>query len=105
MTQGRNLTFEKRMKSLDERLLALEATPRVREAMTAAGLGPPVPPTKPSLLKSASSLWPTAIRKPRNRTHKSGECHEHHSARPSRAARVCNGRLMAGTTLLHLALV
>jgi hypothetical protein len=81
MTPGRNLTFEKRMKSLDERLLALEATPRVREAMTAAGLAPPVPPTKPSLLKSASSLWPTAIRKPRNRTHKSGECHEHHSAR------------------------
>jgi hypothetical protein len=72
MTPGRNLTFEKRMKSLDERLLALEATPRVREAMTAAGLAPPVPPTKPSLLKSASSLWPTAIRKPRNRTHKSG---------------------------------
>jgi hypothetical protein len=36
------------MKSLDERLLALEATPRVREAMTAAGLAPPVPPTKPS---------------------------------------------------------
>jgi hypothetical protein len=69
MTPGRNLTFEKRIKSLDERLLALQATPRVREAMTAAGLVPPVPPTKPSLLKSASSLWPTAIRKPRNRTH------------------------------------
>jgi hypothetical protein len=41
VTQGRNTTFEKRMKSLDERLLALEATPRVREAMTAAGLTPP----------------------------------------------------------------
>jgi hypothetical protein len=47
MTPGRNLTFEKRMKSLDQRLLALEATPRVREAMTAAGLAPPVPPPKP----------------------------------------------------------
>ena len=104
MTPRRNLTFEKRMKSLDERLLALEATPRVREAMTAAGLAPPVSPTKPSLLKSASSLWPTAIRKPRNRTHKSVECHEHHSARRSGAACVCNGRL-AGTALLHLALV
>jgi hypothetical protein len=64
VTQRRNPTFEKRMKSLDERLLALEATPRVREAMTAAGLTPPAPPPKPSLLKSASSLWPTAIRKP-----------------------------------------
>jgi hypothetical protein len=41
VTQGRDTTFEKRMKSLDERLLALEATPRVREAMTAAGLTPP----------------------------------------------------------------
>jgi hypothetical protein len=100
MTPGRNLTFEKRMKSLDERLLALEATPRVRDAMTDAGLTPPAPP-----LKSASSLWPTTIRKPRNRTHKSGECHEHHSARRSGAARVYNGRLRAGTTLLHLALV
>ena len=105
MTQGRNPTFEKRMKSLDERLLALEATPRVREAMTDAGLTPPAPPPKRSFLKSASSLWPTAIRKPRNRTHKSGKCHEHHRARPSGAARVCNGRLRAGTTLLHLALV
>jgi hypothetical protein len=64
MTQGRNPTFEKRMKSLDERLLALEATRRVRDAMTAAGLNPPVPPPKRSFLKSASSLWPTAIRKP-----------------------------------------
>jgi hypothetical protein len=64
MTQGRNPTFEKRMKSLDERLLALEATPRVREAMTAAGLTPPAPPPKRSSPKSASSLWPTAIRKP-----------------------------------------
>ncbi len=64
MTQRRNRTFEKRMKSLDERLLALEASTRVREAMTAAGLNPPAPPPKRSLLKSASSLWPTAIRKP-----------------------------------------
>jgi hypothetical protein len=64
MTRGRNPKFEKRMKSLDERLLALEATPRVREAMGAAGLNAPVPPPKPSFLKSASSLWPTAIRKP-----------------------------------------
>jgi hypothetical protein len=64
MTQGRNPTFEKRMKSLDKRLLALEATPRVREAMTAAGLIPPVPPPKRPLLKSASSLLPTMIRKP-----------------------------------------
>jgi hypothetical protein len=64
MTQGRNPTLEKRMKSLDERLLALEATPRVREAMIAAGLTPAALPPKPSFLKSASSLWPTAIRKP-----------------------------------------
>jgi hypothetical protein len=64
VTQRRNPTFEKRMKSLEERLLALEATPRVREAMTAAGLTPPARPSKPSFLKSASSLWPTAIRKP-----------------------------------------
>jgi hypothetical protein len=64
VTQCRNPTFEKRMKSLDERLLALEATPRVREAMTAGGLTPAARPSEPSFLKSASSLWPTAIRKP-----------------------------------------
>src|ERR1700722_19207656 len=53
MTQGRNPTFEKRMKSLDERLLALEATPRVREDMTDAGLTPPAPPPKRSFLTYA----------------------------------------------------
>ena len=64
MTQGRNPAFEKRMKALDERLMALEATPRIRDAMTAAGLTPPAPPPKPSFLESASSLWPTAPRSP-----------------------------------------
>jgi hypothetical protein len=88
MTQGRNPTFEMRMKSLDERLLALEATPRVREAMT-AGLTPPVPPPKRSFLKSASSRWPTAIRKPSRPPGANGEHRTRHEpnigTRPPRA--------------------
>jgi hypothetical protein len=46
MTHDRKLTFGKQMKAMEERLQALEASPRVREAMTAAGLTPPVPPPK-----------------------------------------------------------
>ncbi len=65
MTQDRNLTFERRMKAIEERVKALEATPRVKEAMTAAGLASPATPPKPARsLKSAASLLPTMIRKP-----------------------------------------
>jgi hypothetical protein len=64
MTHDRKLTFGKQMKAMEERLQALEASPRVREAMTAAGLTPPVAPPTAAFLKSAASLWPTAIRKP-----------------------------------------
>ena len=54
-----------RMKALEERVMALEATPRVREALTAAGLPlPATPPKRAVLLKSAASMWPAMIRKP-----------------------------------------
>ena len=64
----RKLTFKKRLKALEERLAALEAAPRVREALTAAGLPlPATPPKRRASLKSASSLWPTMTRKPTRR--------------------------------------
>jgi hypothetical protein len=53
------LTIGKQLRALEERLQALEAAPRVREAMINAGLAPPAPPPKRVLLSSASSLWPT----------------------------------------------
>ena len=59
MAQDCKLSFEKRIKEIDGRLTSLEAAPRVRDAMTAAGLALPVPPPKRLLLRSASSLWPT----------------------------------------------
>ena len=39
MTQDRNLTFERRMKAIEERVKALEATPRVKEAMSCRRVG------------------------------------------------------------------
>lgn len=65
MTRNSKLMFKNRMKAIEERVKALEATPRVREAMTAAGFALPATPPKPrTLLRSASSLWPTMVRKP-----------------------------------------
>ena len=53
------------MGAVEERVKALEATPRVKEVMTAAGLASPATPAKPApsmrsaaSLKSAASLLP-----------------------------------------------
>jgi hypothetical protein len=40
------LTIGKQLRALEERLQALEAAPRVTEAMITAGLAPPAPPPK-----------------------------------------------------------
>ncbi len=59
------MTFKKRMKAIEERVKALEADPRVRKAMTAAGLPlPAMPPKSKVWLRSAASLRLTMVRKP-----------------------------------------